>query len=621
MKRLAINIATGGGKTFVFTKMIPKLIDIPLKKTSRPRGKGILILIHRKELADQAMRSIRSCKELQDVPVYLEMAKAEVDNTTLESHGLNQLFVVIASVPTLARSVDRLEKFNPDQFRAIIVDECHHAVSSSYLKVFKWFRCLRNEDTDSPFLLGFSATLQRHDKKPLKKVFDSIVYEKSMIDLVDEGYLVDCDWKMVEAGFNLSNVELGHDGDYKSDSLAKHVNTKLTNELALKTYKYFLSKRDLKSTLIFCCNVEHMQYLTQLFQANGITAEYVSGNTGMLDRINTIKRFKNGKINVLINCGVFTEGTDLPNIDSLMLLRPTKSKPLLTQMVGRGLRLSKGKDKCLVIDFVESGQTGLSLDNTLGGVTVQDPIGSLFGGYESHGQSIETPLTKQPDYIEFKSFEGFKDLVKNTGGGDPNKPKIQNAAFKQLCKSRDPWIQTRKDSWALKLSGDHYYQVAIDRGKQIAKLIYVSKIYKGGHAMSITGRPIRIPYNRQIIETNNFDEILPGMLNDMQKHSDRKDLYTAEMNRRFFYGKSMITFKQLSFLLGAIEGTINPTRQCHVNIGEFTKAVKEELQKMTKFQASNLIFAYTVSRKRAMEIWASRHVLNSKDKRLRLMQK
>lgn len=624
-RRLAVSIATGGGKTFVFTKLIPRLVELPLPDPSNgeKRGNGVLILVHRKELADQAMQSIRSCKELEGCDVFLEMAKANVTREMLEAEG-DKLFVVIASVPTLARSKERLMKFPKNTFRGIIVDECHHAVSDSYLQIFRWFNCLKEKKcsfNESPFLLGFSATLRRHDKKPLRQVFDEIVYEKSMVSLVDEGYLVDCDWKMVEAGFRLSSVEMGGDGDYKLDSLAKHVNTSETNVLALKTYKYFRQKRNIKSTLVFCCDVEHMQALAKLFALNEIKAEYVTGSTSLSDRAQTIEKFKNGQIEVLINCGVFTEGTDIPNIDSILLLRPTKSQPLLTQMVGRGLRLSQGKTKCLVVDFVDSEETGISIDNTLGGVTVKNPIGSLFGGGIHGNGSKDIPLNKQPDYVEFKSFEGFKELLQSWKADRVNSSKqIERQVYGTIMRSRDPWLQIRKDTWAMRISSSHYYKIDIDRKKQIAKLIYVSMVPKKIPTGGRFPRYVRIPLSKNIAQSDSIAELLKKFSEDIESDSLKKEAYEAANARRFIFGRSKITPKQHDFLLNAIKEIINPSRQCHVDVGKFCQVVDRELDKLSKFEASNLISGYTISRKKTLEIWVSKKILNTKKKRLDLME-
>ncbi|KAM9931811.1 hypothetical protein OXX80_008541 [Metschnikowia pulcherrima] len=115
----------------------------------------------------------------------------------------------------------------------------------------------------------------------------------------------------------------------------------------------------LKSTLVFCVDINHCKTLCGVLQAHGVNAQYVTGETAKHVRQDILEDFKQGKIAVLCNVLVFTGGTDIPNIDSLILARPTKSRPLLTQMVGRGLRLHKGKDICHVIDMVSTMKVGV----------------------------------------------------------------------------------------------------------------------------------------------------------------------------------------------------------------------------------------------------------------------
>lgn len=606
-RHLAVSIATGGGKTFVFTKLIPQLASIP-----NGSGKGILILVHRKELAEQAIRSMRACRELHDYPIFLEMANSKLKEDHLASLG-GKPFVVVASVPTVARSEERLNNLDPELFQTVIVDECHHAVSRSYLKVLDHFGCLGDDNTGA-FLLGFSATLERHDGKPLDAVFDEIVYEKSMIDLIDEGYLVDCDWRSVQAGFNLKEVAIGWDGDYALDSLARHVDTPEINQLALRTYKYFLENRSggLKSTLVFCCNVQHMINLRELFRMNGISAEYVAGTTNARDRSELVKRFKQGEIQVLMNCGVFTEGTDLPNIDSILLLRPTRSKPLLTQMVGRGLRLDDDKDRCLIVDFVEGSGIGITLSGDLGGHKVPNPLGGLFAGTGGGLQGHDIPLEKQPDYVEFKSFEGFKELVKEWEGADNEVP-MTIQVRKAVARSPDGWIQTKRNSWAFKMDDTHHYRIDTDNraGKVTASYVMLVPSSKNPE--------ISIPRTYQVMSGTDPLEALAKISEHITQNKTRALWYEIRRKERRKMESHDMTPRQRAFLLRAIGKCVNPSKQCRVDLGKFHAALEKELQRTDKYEAYNLIFAYTVTHRKALQVWVSGHLINTKEKRLALM--
>ncbi|GMG46309.1 unnamed protein product [Ambrosiozyma monospora] len=416
-RSIAVSLATGGGKTMIFANLIPKLPPNPRTKQTKT-----LVLVHRKELADQAIRAISRCNP--GLNVRLEMGKAKI-----EADELGQVDVVVASVPTLARTIDRLKKFKPSTFKAIVIDECHHAVSTSFLKLLKYFGCYEPEEKgieldgndddvvvedefekfepDEPedvalkgdvAVIGFSATLKRHDRIPLRKAFDHIVFEKNMKDLINDGFLSDFTWLKVSAGLKLDEVEVtkGKNSDYKLDSLAEHVNTTKINELVLKTYLHVKKERKIKSSLFFCVNVQHMLDLHQLFKLNGLASRYVSGSSTKFERELAVNDFLEGKLPILFNCGVFTEGTDFPQVDSVFMVRPTKSQPLLTQMIGRGLRLHDEKEQCVIVDFVDASDIGISLDSSLRGKIMgrSGELAGIFGGVGTVGESRLKGQTK-----------------------------------------------------------------------------------------------------------------------------------------------------------------------------------------------------------------------------------
>ncbi|GMF86617.1 unnamed protein product [[Candida] boidinii] len=144
--------------------------------------------------------------------------------------------------------------------------------------------------------------------------------------------------------------------------------------------------------------------LSHLFRINGVNAQYVTGNTTKLEREKILNDFKKGLIPVLFNCGVFTEGTDIPNIDSIFMLRPTKSKPLLIQMLGRGLRLHHEKEKCFIVDFVDASETGIQLDPSLKG-TDNSALSGLFPNENAVPKAQDPDTSAEIDYIEISNFE------------------------------------------------------------------------------------------------------------------------------------------------------------------------------------------------------------------------
>lgn len=297
------NLATGLGKTWIFTHI--------------PRQGRVLILAHREEL-------VRQPAKYYDCPVGFEIAKDK-------SNGEE---VVIASVQSLVR---RLDKFAPDDFDMVITDECHHAAASTYQKIYEHF---------SPRLhLGFTATVNRGDKIRLDNIFSRIIFQRDLRWGIQNGYLCDIHCKRVNIGFDLSAVHTRL-GDYAPGELAQAMDG--TADAIAQTYR----EHAVGATLIFAVNVEQCNEIAKRIQG----AVVVTGETR--DRAAIIEAFTRGEIPCIVNCMVFTEGTDIPRVETVIIARPTQSEALYAQMVGRGLRLYPGKDKLNLIDCV--GVTGKS---------------------------------------------------------------------------------------------------------------------------------------------------------------------------------------------------------------------------------------------------------------------
>ncbi|ODQ79006.1 hypothetical protein BABINDRAFT_162080 [Babjeviella inositovora NRRL Y-12698] len=330
--KLAVSLPTGSGKTVIFVNLIKRTRQHPPKKA--------LILVHRKELAAQAMKAC--AVYLPDLSVGLEMA---------ENRALPDNNIVIASVASLSRG-NRLDLYVPSEFDLIIIDECHHAVAPSYRKILQHFK-----SASVPYI-GFSATLERADLKTLHAVFPEVVYQKSLSDFALDRWLSDIVFTTVETEADLSVVEVySQTGDYNTNKLSTVMNTSHNNSLILTTYIHMAKTYSRMSTLVFCINIDHLRSLQEVFIMRGVDARFVTGETKSAERIEIVEAFKRGEFPVLLNCGVFTEGTDIPNIDCVLLARPTRSRPLLTQMIGRGLRRAMGKDNCHIIDFVGLNDT------------------------------------------------------------------------------------------------------------------------------------------------------------------------------------------------------------------------------------------------------------------------
>ncbi|KAK3080734.1 hypothetical protein LTS18_013686, partial [Coniosporium uncinatum] len=235
------------------------------------------------------------------------------------THASGVADITVGSIASLM-SGDRIEKFDPDRFKLIIVDEAHHIVMKQYLRALEHFR-LRTADEGSPALVGVSATLSRFDGLALSAALDHIVYHKDLVNMIDSGWLSDVVVTTIQSKVNLSKVQLGAAGDFLAISLSKAINTPKVNDLTVRSW--MARAKDRKSTLVFCVDVNHLENLKAAFRDHGFDARSVIGETHRTIRAGTLEAFRNGEFPVLLNVGVFTEGTDIPNIDCVLLARPT----------------------------------------------------------------------------------------------------------------------------------------------------------------------------------------------------------------------------------------------------------------------------------------------------------
>ena len=280
--------------------------------------------------------------------------------------------ITIASIQSLL-SKDRIKKFNPEFFKLVLVDEAHHAVSPSYREALRHFG-LADVTAKSPVLVGVSATFFRLDGLKLGAAIDHIVYHKDYVDMIGEKWLSDAVFTTVKSGVNLSRVHKDKFGDFAVKQLSAAVNTETTNNITVRAW--LANAADRKSTLVFCVDIDHVKQLTATFREHGIDARYITAVSTSNTRNEELQAFKRQEYPVLVNCGLFTEGTDIPNVDCVLLARPTRSKGLLIQMIGRGLRLFPGKTNCHIIDMVASLQAGVISSPTLFGLDPDEVLES-----------------------------------------------------------------------------------------------------------------------------------------------------------------------------------------------------------------------------------------------------
>ncbi|KAG0124722.1 P-loop containing nucleoside triphosphate hydrolase protein [Tuber indicum] len=347
-RRMAISLATGGGKTVIFTELISRLTH-----PARPEAEKTLILVHRRELVQQAAKQCE--RQYPEKVIAIEMGT---------SHANVGADIIVASVQSI---INRLEKYDAELYKLLLIDECHHAVSPSYLKVLTHFQAMDvNERT--PIVVGVSATVSRFDGVSLGKVMDKLVFHMDSTTMIENEWLSPPRFTTVSSSVDLEGVKEGRNGDFDINGLGRAVNTDTANDIIIQTWKDRASER--KSTLVFCVNIAHVRSVMDTFRKNGIDAREVTSRSSIQTRRECLEEFKAGKFPVMVNCGVFTEGTDIPNIDCVILARPTRSKNLITQMIGRGLRKSEGTGKtdCHIIDMVANLSRGIATAPTLFGL-------------------------------------------------------------------------------------------------------------------------------------------------------------------------------------------------------------------------------------------------------------
>jgi ATP-dependent helicase IRC3 len=319
IRRPLLALPTGTGKTIIFTHLI-----------SQRDGRS-LVLVHRDELIQQAAEKLSLIAPGLEVGI-VKAAKDEVDAPC-----------VLASVQTLSRE-SRLARL-PLGFETVIVDEAHHGVAETYRRILE---AVGSFHPDGPLTVGVTATPMRGDQVGLDAVFQEIVYRKSIMEMIIAGYLADIRGIQVglKVDFRKLHTRAGDFVDSEVEELLMEADA--PEYLCLAYQKHAMGRK----ALLFTPTVNMARLMATVLKAQGIAAEMVYGETPLDERRAILQRLKTGETQVLCNCGVLTEGYDEPSVDAIVLMRPTKSPTLYTQMIGRGTRLFPGKADCLVLDLV-----------------------------------------------------------------------------------------------------------------------------------------------------------------------------------------------------------------------------------------------------------------------------
>ncbi len=307
--------ATGTGKTVTAVSDAKRL------------GKRTLVLAHTRELITQARQTFHKLWLEAGTGLYV----AEEKN--------KDAYVVCGSIQSVAQN---LEDFQADDFAYLIIDECHHGAAGSYKKILGYFQ--------PEFTLGLTATPERIDGEDLLEIFQNIAHKLDLQTAVNLEELVPVRCVRVKTNVDLSTVRI-NGIKYYSQDLESKLFVPERNKVIAETY---LQYGDHRKTVIFCASVRHAQEIAELFKENGIECAAVSGTLKHAERRKILEQYENGDLSVLCACDLLNEGWDSPRTEVLFMARPTLSKTLYLQQLGRGMRKSPGKEYLMVFDFVDN---------------------------------------------------------------------------------------------------------------------------------------------------------------------------------------------------------------------------------------------------------------------------
>ena len=309
---------TGTGKTYLLTAVIDSFVsNNPMEK--------VWIVAHRRELVSQIDETVRK----------FHSYSASNTSSLLSS-------VKAMSIQWLMRHYDEIE----EEPGMIVIDEAHHALAKTYKEMWERFPKAK--------FLGLTATPCRLNGKGFTDLFDVLVQSWDVPEFISKGRLATYDFVSIKSDGMTQRLidslqKRGADGDYQNKEMDMLLNKKPSIERLYRSLEEYGKDR---KGIVYAINISHAQKITKLYQENGVKAIAIDSKTPATERQQDIEAFKKGDIQVLVNVDIFSEGFDCPDVEFVQLARPTLSLAKYLQMVGRGLRVAKGKKNCVIIDNV-----------------------------------------------------------------------------------------------------------------------------------------------------------------------------------------------------------------------------------------------------------------------------
>lgn len=334
--------ATGTGKTYLAAMDIKQFFEIKSNaknklfeindKKSKTSNIKFLFIAHREELLENAIN------------VFSKILKIDKNEFGRIYGGLKEIDknIIFASIQSLRNCYN---EFKPSFFDYVIVDEFHHSMSDSYLKILSYF--------NPKFLLGLTATPKRMDGKDILSLCDyNVVDEIGIKEALEEDLIVPFHYFGVnDYTINYDNIPYKN-GKYNEKILLENLLLNTRTDYIVEKISKFGFDGDELSAVAFCQNIEHAFFMKEEFSKKGYKSAVITANTSSNERSEILKKFKNKKIEILCVVDILNEGIDIPTINLLLFLRPTMSSTIFIQQIGRGLRKAKNKDFVTIIDFI-----------------------------------------------------------------------------------------------------------------------------------------------------------------------------------------------------------------------------------------------------------------------------
>ena len=340
-KRGLVVMATGLGKTYL------GIFDAKAMDATK-----ILFIVHVDHILKQAKNSFEKV---------LPHRSAEMGFFTGKEKSYKDKNIIFATIQTISKD-DNLHQFSRNHFDYIIVDESHHTAANSYKKIAAYF--------DPKFFLGLTATPDRMDEQSILDYYDNnLVFEMGQSEAIKQGYLANLNYMGLLDNVDYSNI-FYNGFRYDVNDLNKLLMIEKRDDAIMSQFMKYAAD---KKTIAFCVSIEHANWSAQKFRENGIDAiaihskiENNHSEGAYQSASEIIDAFDQGKHQVVFVVDMLNEGIDIPDVECLLMLRPTESNAILTQQLGRGLRLSKGKSEVLVLDFIGNYRTAPKILQALG---------------------------------------------------------------------------------------------------------------------------------------------------------------------------------------------------------------------------------------------------------------